>query len=823
MRPFTDTADRLAAAWLADQSELNLSHIMGLVKFGLAPSMRHGHAAVKTHLAAYPRVPIPDSSSSDSRPPDRVKNARSLVEAGFIGKAERALNDDSRVAPINDATLDALRAKHPKGTPNPFSLPLPPNLPYPDLPDTAAVTKGLNGFAPDTAPGVSGWTVKLLRLAAKSPVFMHFLVTLTTQIAVGAALGRTLLCAARLTPLLKTDGGIRPVAVGELFYRLAMKSIFATNFKVDYLSPNQFGVGSKGGVEPLVQAIQRASEGDPLFPYKVVFSLDSINAFNDLSRRRMAQSVRSRTPALSRLAAWAHNDPSLLLVRDSDTVVTLLSEEGVRQGDPMSTLWFSLSIRDTVERLRDMLGPEYLVLAYLDDIFILAPFADRLPDIMAYFETDNCPVRLNPAKCKTYDLTKINNQPIQVLGSCIGSMANRTTFLLDKITKVEADLNNLHLLPKQHALLVLRKSIQHKLRHLTRHLKSDDLPTLWRRLDASLWSAVDNLRGHIPSEANHKRDRSLLSLPPALGGCGIMSHLEVAPLAHHASRSLSTTVLRRLVPKLKPESDTRSQRELSQEASLIKQELLLASLTSRDQITLTESASQIGRRWLDVTPSSARMTLSDGDVQANLHHRTLLPGYTGACRKCAAPNFASHDEACQGRQDFRISRHESLKHTVAAGLKAVPRMVVEVEPFLPNLRRRNDIRMTLSDDRTTLLREEYDLKVMVLTAASNQRLLSVANAPPDTTIFKRAAAQIQTLLAQNAKKKVDALPIRDANTPPPPPFFPLIMSSGGMLEKSMFEKVKQWRGLASGSVSHSWMLSAMAMSLAKARGRTFVM
>jgi len=823
VRPFIDTAARLARTWLADQSELNLSHLVGLVKYGLAPAMRHGHVPVTSRLAAYPRVPLPERVQPDNRVPDRIKTARALVEAGFIGKAERALNDDSRVAPINEATLDALRAKHPTGSANPFSMPLPPSLPYPELPDESVVTRSLNAFAPDTAPGASGWTVNLLRLASKAPDFLHFLVTLTGQIAVGTAPGRSLLCAARLTPLVKKDGGIRPVAVGELFYRLAMKAIFATNYKVDYLSPHQFGVGSKGGVEPIIQAIRRAAEGDPLFPYKVAISLDSVNAFNDLRLRRLADAVKRRSPALSRVAAWAHNNPSPLLVRDANNLVTLWSEEGVRQGDPMSTLWFSITIRDTVERLRDMLGPGYLVLAYLDDIFILAPSADRLPDILALFAAESCPVRLNVDKCKTYDLACLDTQPMPVLGSFIGSNADRTTFLLDKVVKVEADLRNLHLLPRQHGLLLLRKSIQHKLRHLTRHLQSEDLDPVWNRLDSSLWSAFDNLRGHIPSEANHKRDRSLLSLPPSLGGCGIMSHREIAPIAHQAARSLSTTVLRQLVPRLKPEADTRSQRELSKEAAIIKQELLMASLDSRDQVTLTESASQVGRRWLDVTPSSSRLTLSDGEVQANLHHRTLLPGYRGSCRLCAQPNLASHDEACQGRQDFRVSRHESLKHTLAAGLRAIPRMVVEVEPFLPNLRRRNYIRINLPNDRTTLLHEEYDLKVLVLSAATNQRLLAVAPATSDSTLFKRAADQIQVLLAQNAKKKIDALPAIDASTPPPPPFYPLIMSSGGMLEKGMFEKLKQWRGLASGAASHSWMLSAMAMSLAKARGRTFVL
>lgn len=302
-----------------------------------------------------------------------------------------------------------------------------------------------------------------------------------------------------------------------------------------------------------------------------------------------------------------------------------------------------------------------------------------------------------------------------------------------------------------------------------------------------------------------------------------MSHKEMAPLAFQAARSMSTTVLRPLVPRLPLESDTRSQRELSTEASLIKQELLLASLEPRDQVALTEAASQIGRRWLDAIPSSARLLLSDGDIRANLHYRTLLSGHAGCCTACSAPNLSLHDEGCPGRQDFRVSRHESVKHILAGGLKQIPLMQVQVEPFLPDLRRRNDIRIHCVSNRHADLHEEYDLKVMVLSAASNQRSLTTANiANTDASIFKQTAERIQTLLARNAKKKVSNLPALDPNTAPPRPFFPLVMSSGGLLEKGMFEKLKQWRAQSTGGISHSWMISSVAVALARARGRTFL-
>jgi hypothetical protein len=266
VRPFTATADRLAAVWLADQSEANLSHILGLIKLELAPGLPHGVSSTIDRLAVYPHVDMPTTLPRESPPKDSIKNAISLVEAGFIGKAERALNDESRIAPLNPTTLEALKAKHPQGEDNPFDAPLHATAPYPDLPGEDIISRSISSFSPDTAPGNSGWTVKFLKLAAKSPTFLRFLHTLTSTIAAGTAQGKSLLCAARLTPLLKPDGGIRPVAVGELFYRLAMKAIFTSNFRRDLLSHNQFGVGSKGGVEPIIQAVQKAADGDPLSP-----------------------------------------------------------------------------------------------------------------------------------------------------------------------------------------------------------------------------------------------------------------------------------------------------------------------------------------------------------------------------------------------------------------------------------------------------------------------------------------------------------------------------------------------------------------------------
>jgi hypothetical protein len=54
-------------------------------------------------------------------------------------------------------------------------------------------------------------------------------------------------------------------------------------------------------------------------------------------------------------------------------------------------------------------------------------------------------------------------------------------------------------------------------------------------------------------------------------------------------------------------------------------------------------------------------------------------------------------------------------------------VTVEVEPFLPDLRCRNDIRIDHDANASktySALRKEYDLKVMALSAVSNQQALA---------------------------------------------------------------------------------------------------
>ncbi|MCI35840.1 reverse transcriptase-like protein, partial [Trifolium medium] len=64
---------------------------------------------------------------------------------------------------------------------------------------------------------------------------------------------------APLTPLLKPDGGIRPIAVGTIWRRLVSKVAMKGVGKdvTQYLNDFQFGVGISGGAEAILHSANR--------------------------------------------------------------------------------------------------------------------------------------------------------------------------------------------------------------------------------------------------------------------------------------------------------------------------------------------------------------------------------------------------------------------------------------------------------------------------------------------------------------------------------------------------------------------------------------
>jgi hypothetical protein len=117
---------------------------------------------------------------------------------------------------------------------------------------------------------------------------------------------------------------------------------------------------------------------------------------------------------------------------------------------------FSVGIRSLLRDLASTLGADRLILAYLDDIFILSPDDLTLELTLAFFNEGQPSIRLNPAKCKSLALEDIPTNGLRMLGTCVGARSAREQFLQEQIDHEAATVAKLINLPHQHALLVLR-------------------------------------------------------------------------------------------------------------------------------------------------------------------------------------------------------------------------------------------------------------------------------------------------------------------------------------------------------------------------------
>ena len=807
--PFVSKCSQLAETYLSSPSERSLFDILALVKVGLVPALRGKRP--KDRIADYPQVQFPEPEGRLGSA-TKAKVVTRLVESGRLGSGARALVGEAKVAEVDEQVVGSLRSLHPVGGPHPFGDTVGPSQGR--APKDDDVMTSIHSFKADTAPGISGWTVPLLRLAAKSPKFVDFLTSLTASVSANTAVGASMLCASRLTPLLKDNGKIRPIAVGELFYRLATKTILRVAFKPDFLEKYQLGVGSKGGVEPIVRAVERALEGSLDQKYTHITSLDGINAFNTLERSTIAEGLRKHAKVLYRTGRWAYGSESTLLVGDH----RLTSSSGVRQGDPLGPLFFSLGVRDLLAELSRVLGPNRRLLVYLDDIFILSTDDSALDDAIPFFHAHPSSLRLNEAKCETISIDEIKQRGWKLLGTCVGPALARKAFLEAKVDKQVAKLANLKDLPHQHALLLLRQCLQQDLRHLQRTLKTDDIEGPWDRLDEALAGEVRRMRSRVAdAEALAELDRAVIGLPVRLGGMGVLSYRDCARHAFAAATEASDLVVNDIFD-LGNEETTReaevgrkSQRERCQEMFMEGRERIMANLGDAKRKVMVESASIVGRKWLSIIPYYQPLRLTDFEIASALHRRTIADPSRLTCRLCGNSADFGHDEVCNWRKDkHTIARHDQAVAAFGTALATLDGRV-DVEPHTYEGRRRNDLRVQggFTRGRSTM---DYDVKIYSLMGSHAHQ--TTTRQPTESTTFDHAASQSQKYLASVAKIAETRRPWAIGE------FQPLVFSLGGLMEKTTANEIGKWRKEMKESVFET-MIRRLSVVLIRAWARVY--
>ena len=434
-----------------------------------------------------------------------------------------------------------------------------------------ALLKALQGAPSTSAPGPSGTRFSHLQAYKGHARALFWLGTLCDRVADGnlpeAAVD--LLGLTKLTPLLKDDGGIRPIAGGECLRKLTARALVREHklTLLDAVGQHQFGAGRPGGAEILVHTIQVVSEAHP---DRAWVQLDVANAFPSVSRRAVLDAVAEYAPALLPASeAFLRRTSSFVYLDASGRGVPLLATLGVEQGDVLGPLLFAMAFRAPLERLRrklvDLLRTEHgfspedadaaVVLgAYLDDVLVGLPAAAaaRVPELAEEtFAPAGCQVQQEktkvwvpegicplgcqdwwePAGLRVLGAPQGSETPLAALGelgAAVGSSDWVNDFLKQALegyrtftsrlvaATLEADR---HWSRAQAGAGLLRLCALPRLLHFFRALSPAATEAFAEAADATSLAAYEQV---LTAKLTAASQQNQAALPTRLGGCGML-------------------------------------------------------------------------------------------------------------------------------------------------------------------------------------------------------------------------------------------------------------------------------------------------------------
>jgi hypothetical protein len=362
----------------------------------------------------------------------------------------------------------------------------------------------------------------------------------------------------------KKNGGIRPIAIGYTWRRIAAKcaNSHATSALADYLSPIQLGVGVPGGCEAAVHATRRYIESMPAG--HCVVKLDFSNAFNSLHRDTMLKEASEKSPGVYRFLHLAYSQPSVLTYKGR----SILSQEGLQQGDPLGASQFCSAIQP----LLSSLGAP-LVLGLMDDLTLGGEEKQVAADVQLVRQKGaEIGLQLNINKCEFINCTAASDEPIfqgfihlvpsgaTLLGAPLTTGAAMDEALLSRCSDLSRAAERLKAISAHDALLILRSSLSApKLLYTIRSSPCAGHPALGA-FDELLRGCVSNITNTDLTDTQWLQ----ASLPVANGGLGIRRVASLAPSAFLASAAGTRDLQERILQRCPSPSDPRVDEVFSQ-------------------------------------------------------------------------------------------------------------------------------------------------------------------------------------------------------------------------------------------------------------------
>jgi hypothetical protein len=298
----------------------------------------------------------------------KCKLAQELVSQGHVSRAVKTLTN-SPLAELTPENIAALKKLHPARPADRATPPMPNSaINVETRVDLETLKKVLKKLSTGASPGPSGWTADLLLQLIADKDCAAGLLCLVNHITndMLPPVARQYILQSWLVAVAKPNNGIRPIAMGSVFYKISCHCALAPLLPAltEFFEPLQFAIGSVAGVERAFRKLQTRLDtvGEHL--------TDASNAFNTENRDAMLEELY-RHPQFQQLFkiatfGYGHEPTSLVCRLPKGGLIRLASEEGSRQGCVLGTILYCFAKKQPFESAIEGM-PATVATAFADD------------------------------------------------------------------------------------------------------------------------------------------------------------------------------------------------------------------------------------------------------------------------------------------------------------------------------------------------------------------------------------------------------------------------------------------------------------------------